>query len=922
MGRQQEIGMEFTGEGNTRVRDFLRWMNSWFATMGEEFSGETPQSKRRRAARLHLACPARSVAGRFINGLESTVLWDEELLRKALTDRFHDAEREDQVDEDILTRMSTLSQGEQDVFKYSHKVLKMLQRKSSRMDHYDRILIGYYLDGLSNRRLREMAILSFRRQDSQETPSQVVKGVIRLATQLRFKGYRKRSNRRSRDDDEDEDEDEGLSSDSADSSGSDGNDDDDDDDDEGLYYHRSRKRRSKTVATAGRSGEKKGRKAKSKGGKDRATYDEGRVSGEVRELREMMRDLMQLQKAAATPRAQGTGERTEEDIIPLDTYAIGEGYGRNPYRQPHYDYAGPHQLEYPNRRGQVTQSAEHRPERMRPHPVPPRNTRQEMGQIPHPTCSYFDDFTRQPVQNLRPSSDLLMRGYPPSRIYGGAPGSKPIVGPDGLLYYPPRPRICYHCQEEGHLRWQCPQLQGIAPRTGTLRPEHPDILAGPRREQQDQAQDRPVNAVDVVAKSSALEGMKVRKVTAATGEDLVDLKDLIHQVSDVDNDDSDSEIRGIDAEGSSWEDEEAEPVMAGERARRFSELPPEFEGEEGRAVQRRRTEDNDDDVIGITPGKGKIRTSASKTPRKPIRMMVGREGFDFVGAFRDAPVTGLNWGSFFDLAPTVKRDICHLLVQERAKSMNKGKGKGKEKGKIVTLGADAIGAPGEGEALAIATDRDLGDVVNFYTKGILRTGRGKYRISRVLVDAGSVVNLMPIHLLRSIGAKLQKAGGMVIRTATNALAEIAHCADIRITVAGVSCDLQVYALPEEYKPTYPLLLSRRWLQAVKAKGDYASGQYYIMHAHGTRVRIPQDKNTQINTGGRRPRIPVVMRDKKADRCGVSAEIEEELEWQRFGGSHFFEDLVRLIKRQAKEQIRREEYVGDEEESEFSDQAEN
>jgi len=43
-------------------------------------------------------------------------------------------------------------------------------------------------------------------------------------------------------------------------------------------------------------------------------------------------------------------------------------------------------------------------------------------------------------------------------------------------------------------------------------------------------------------------------------------------------------------------------------------------------------------------------------------MMAGREGLDFVGAFRDSPVTGLNWGSFFDLAPSVKRDICYQLV--------------------------------------------------------------------------------------------------------------------------------------------------------------------------------------------------------------------------------------------------------------------
>jgi len=133
--------------------------------------------------------------------------------------------------------------------------------------------------------------------------------------------------------------------------------------------------------------------------------------------------------------------------------------------------------------------------------------------------------------------------------------------------------------------------------------------------------------------------------------------------------------------------------------------------------------------------------------------------------------------------------------------------------------------PDEQEVSAIVTDRNLGDVINFYTKGIVTREKGEFRVSRILVDAGSVVNLMPIHLLEYTGEKLRKAGGMVIRTSTTALAKIAYYADIRITIADVECDLRVYALPREYKPTYPLLLSRRWLQAVKAKGDYSTGQY-------------------------------------------------------------------------------------------------
>jgi len=58
--------------------------------------------------------------------------------------------------------------------------------------------------------------------------------------------------------------------------------------------------------------------------------------------------------------------------------------------------------------------------------------------------------------------------------------------------------------------------------------------------------------------------------------------------------------------------------------------------------------------------------------------MASREKVDFVGAFCDTPVTGLSWGSFFNLAPSVKKGICHLLVQEQEKK-EREKEKGRQK---------------------------------------------------------------------------------------------------------------------------------------------------------------------------------------------------------------------------------------------------
>ncbi|KAG0138077.1 hypothetical protein HOY82DRAFT_596726 [Tuber indicum] len=382
-----------------------------------------------------------------------------------------------------------------------------------------------------------------------------------------------------------------------------------------------------------------------------------------------------------------------------------------------------------------------------------------------------------------------------------------------------------------------------------------------------------VSVVEIAMASSAFDGVKVKEVSAAE----VDEKALMQFVKRLSEDDED------ESDGCELSDMEA-PVMAGERARRFS------------------------DPAGGIPEVHITKQPVPKVKRKPIRMMVGREKFDFVSAFRDAPVRGLNWGSFFDLAPSVKKDICRLLVQERAKGLERGKGKGR--GKKILVDAATQETPGDEGVLSVATDRDLGNVTNFYTRGILQTRKGRYRITRILVDARSVVNLMAIKVLKAVGAKLIKTDGMVIPTATNALARIAYYADIRITIGGVPCDLRVYALPAEYSPTYSMLLSRRWLQAVKAKGDYSNGCYYIMSGRGTRVQIPCNKRDKVKEmeleRRHRPHVPLVLRDKEARKPELAAEIAEELELLEALGEGAFGRLLRRIQEEAEKQINEEE----------------
>ena len=97
------------------------------------------------------------------------------------------------------------------------------------------------------------------------------------------------------------------------------------------------------------------------------------------------------------------------------------------------------------------------------------------------------------------------------------------------------------------------------PRRENLGPEHPDTPAR-REEPPAQTQEKPVNVIEIVSKSSALDGMKVREVTAAAMEDSADLKKFVREIKDVDTGDH------ITSDESEEEDEEedAVPVMAGE----------------------------------------------------------------------------------------------------------------------------------------------------------------------------------------------------------------------------------------------------------------------------------------------------------------------------------------------------------------------
>ena len=219
-------GIKFTGEGVVKVKEFLDRMDQWFATQGEDLLGTT-DSKQVRAAQIHHALPFHSAACRFVMTLDKATRREEELLRTALVNELHDIEKETHAEAEMLWKMNSLRQGDCDGFQYSRRMIRFLQRTHRDLDRFKHIFISNYLDGLASTRLCELAMSTIRRCDSSESPMEVVKGVMRWATQLKVRGYRKEGSRRYDDDEEEEDDDYDYDSDEVRSSDEDDNDDDD-----------------------------------------------------------------------------------------------------------------------------------------------------------------------------------------------------------------------------------------------------------------------------------------------------------------------------------------------------------------------------------------------------------------------------------------------------------------------------------------------------------------------------------------------------------------------------------------------------------------------------------------------------------------------------------------------------------------------
>jgi len=230
----------------------------------------------------------------------------------------------------------------------------------------------------------------------------------------------------------------------------------------------------------------------------------------------------------------------------------------------------------------------------------------------------------------------------------------------------------------------------------------------------------------------------------------------------------------------------SQEVMAGEKSRLRSELTKSSGSHEGEPPRHRlRSQGGPNDT---TQPREQKWLPTKPSARKAIQLLAGRPRFALVSGFHDTQVTCLTWGQFFDLSPEGKHQLVKHLVQARPRSKGvASKGKGKAQGEVLESILSVVALVGKMEPYLAVT--------NLYTTAKIRIEDGMFETDHVLIDAGSVVNLAPISVLRAIGALPLPTKDLVIHTAASNLVPLDFYTDLKVDVASVVTPLCLFAMP-------------------------------------------------------------------------------------------------------------------------------
>jgi len=274
-------------------------------------------------------------------------------------------------------------------------------------------------------------------------------------------------------------------------------------------------------------------------------------------------------------------------------------------------------------------------------------------------------------------------------------------------------------------------------------------------------------------------------------------------------------------------------------------------------------------------------------------MMKGQPKFNTMASLRDTEVRGLTYGQLFMLAPSTRQEVSYGLVQEWPPR------KGKAKKKLVSLTQPVFPADRSG-TVGKPLPEFVGRIVNFYTTARITEAGGSHPagiLKRVLVDGGSVLNMMPLSLAHWMDLVLCPQTDVVMKTAAFTFHEIKYYVNLDVTVSGVTASIQCYCLPEQGgRSSYTLLLGRRWIKQVQALGDYSKDIYHIHDMARYRYTI-EALLVSFQEKGDVPQLCTRMVDSGTERSGLDEESVDQLKMSQ---NDLCEILYRKIKAQAAE----------------------
>ena len=100
------------------------------------------------------------------------------------------------------------------------------------------------------------------------------------------------------------------------------------------------------------------------------------------------------------------------------------------------------------------------------------------------------------------------------------------------------------------------------------------------------------------------------------------------------------------------------------------------------------------------------------------------------------------------------------------------------------------------------------------------------------------MNIMPFYLAKWLELDLIPTTGLAICVATAHVTRIDWQCLLDITIVGATATATVYCIPEPSRPSYTLLLGRRWLVQCKAVGHYETDTYIIKDMDDNAPLVP------------------------------------------------------------------------------------